>query len=257
MAELGVYARANERIHKEYLPFQKGKTFTTEDVYNFFQLQKFSPQKASRIKHAISEVLYNLSQVNVKKELVQNGKYYRLVDETIDEVRWWESKEDIVEAPLRLPMELNDFCLLDLPCLIVITSPTNHGKTAFILNLISQNIYDGSPYNDNTFLYESDPPEQLKRRFNKFEFRFPVPPPFKVFRRLSNFEDIIHPDGLNLIDYIRVDTQKMWAVQDTLLKILTKLTTGIAVVALQKPPGRDLAYGKDFTAIDATLYMSI
>lgn len=258
MVETGEYARANERIHKEYLPFQKGKTFTSEDVYNFFQLQKYPPDKASKIKHAISEVLYNLSTVNKDKELVQDRKYYRLIDKTAEEVKWWESNEEMRELPLRLPMGLNDFCLLDSPCLIVIASPTNQGKTAFILDLISQNIYEGSPYNNKITLFESDPPEQLKRRFSKFEFPIPVPPPFKVYRRLSNFEDVIDPNGLNLVDYIRVDTQRMWAVQDTQLKILSKLgKDGIAVVALQKPPGRDLAYGKDFTAFDSTLYLSM
>ncbi len=140
MANEGDYARANERLHQEYLPFQAGKTFTSEDVYNFFQINKYPVEQAQRLKHAFIEVLWNISQKNKEHELEQNGKYYRLVDKSLEEVKWWEGTDEI-ECPLRLPMGLNDFCVLDTPCLIVITSPTNQGKTAFILNLISQNIY--------------------------------------------------------------------------------------------------------------------
>ncbi len=253
-SDKGYYSRANQRFHEEFLPLQEGKTFTSEDVYNFFGLQKYSLEKGQKIKHAFSQVLYNLSRKNQDKEIQLEGNRYRLVDKTLDEVRWWENEDDPNECPLRLPLGLNDYCVLDTPCLIVIASPTNQGKTALILNILNQNL---DTYKDNIFLFESDPIEQLKRRFKHFEFPIPHPPPFKVYRRLTNFEDVIEPAGLNLIDYVRVDTQKIWAIQDTMLKLLSKLTIGIAVVGLQKPPGRDFAYGKDFTAFDSTLYLSI
>ncbi len=250
----GYYARVNQRLHEEYLPFQKGKTFSTEDIATFFTLNKYPAEKAQKIRHAINEVIWNISQKNKDKEIEQVGNRYRLVDKSLDEVKWWEDETEPTVCPLRLPLGLNDYCVLDTPCLIVIASPTNQGKTALMLNILNQNL---ETYKDNIFLFESDPVEQLKRRFHNFEFPIPTPPPFKVFRRLTNFEDVIEPAGLNLIDYIRVDTQRMWAIQDTMLKILSKLTTGIAVVGLQKPPGRDLGYGKDFSAFDSNLYLSI
>ncbi len=248
----GLYPRALKRLREEWLPVQLGKTFTNDDVYRFFKLD--SRPNAVEAKRAMALALYNITHVNKEHELVQNGKYYRLVDKSLDEIRWWENNEEAKECPLRLPLGLNDYCVLDTPCLIVIASPTNQGKTALMLNILNQNL---DTYKDNIFLFESDPVEQLKRRFKHFEFPIPTPPPFKVYRRLTNFEDVIVPGGLNLIDYIRVDTQRMWAIQDTMLKILSRLTTGIAVVGLQKPPGRDFAYGKDFTAFDSHLYLSI
>lgn len=250
----GYYSRVNQRLHQEFLPFQAGKVFSVEDIYRYFDLGKFNIEQAKEIKHAVSQVLWNISLRNQDKELEQVGNKYRLIDKNLDEVEWWKDTEGISSCPLLLPLGLNDYCVLDSPCLIVVASPTNQGKTALILNILNQNL---ETYKDNIFLFESDPIEQLKRRFKHFEFPVPVPPPFKVYRRLMNFEDVIQPDGLNLIDYVRVDTQKMWAIQDTMLKILSKLNKGVAVVGLQKPPGRDLAYGKDFTAFDSSLYISV
>ena len=255
MDKASYYARANERLRKEFLPLQAGKKFRSEDVWKYFELQKYDAERAQAIKHAFGEVLWNISQKNKKPELVQEGNYYRLIDKTLDEVNWWNGEQAIKECPLRLPLDLNRFCVLDTPCLIVVASPTNQGKTAFILNILSQNL---ETYKDNMFLFESDPIEQLKRRFKSFEFPIPLPPPFKTYRRLEHFEDVIVPNALNLIDYVRVDTQRIWAVQDTMLKLLSGLgNDGIAVVGLQKPPGRELAYGKDFSAFDSTLYISI
>ena len=254
--EKGYYSRVHQRLLTEFFPFQQGKTFTAENIYAFFDLGKYRLEKSQEIKHAISEVLWNLSQKNKDKLLqLDANNRYRLVDKTLDEVEWWvEPEEGVVECPLRLPLGLNGYCVLDTPCLIVVASPTNQGKTALLLNILNLNL---ETYKDNIFLFESDPIEQIKRRFKHFPFPIPIPPPFKMYRRLMNFEDVIEPAGLNLIDYVRVDTQKIWAVQDTMLKLLSKLTTGIAVVALQKPPGRDLAYGKDFSAFDSSLYLSI
>jgi len=249
----GLYAKALQKLRTEFLPMQVGKTFTSEDVYRHFQLDRKS--NAVDAKHAFGLVLYNLAKVNKKPELEQTGNKYRLIDKAVDEVEWWKDDGELIECPLRLPLGLNDYCVLDTPCLIVVASPTNQGKTAIMLNILNQNL---ETYKDNIFLFESDPIGQLKRRFKHLEFPIPIPPPFKVYRRLTNFEDVIVPTGLNLIDYVRVDVQKIWAIQDTMLKILSKLTTGgIAVVGLQKPPGRDLAYGKDFSAFDSNLYLSI
>ncbi len=250
--EEGLYARAHQALIEKWFPINRDKTFTSDDIYRYFGLTT-KPEHIP-FKKAIGDVLYELSHRKKNPDLDQMGNKYRLVDKKMDEVEWWKEEEETIPCPLKLPLGLNDYCLLDSPCLIVVASPTNQGKTAFILNVLNQNL---ETYKDNIFLFESDPIEQLKRRFKSFEFPIPTPPPFKVYRRLMNFEDVIQPDGLNLIDYVRVDTQRMWAVQDTMLKILSKLKTGIAVVGLQKPPGRDLAYGKDFTAFDSNLYLSI
>jgi hypothetical protein len=254
MTETSYYARVSQRLREEYLPYQKGKLFSTEDIHKHFDIGKYPLEQARQIKHNISQVLWNLSEGNKKRELEQVGNKYRLIDKNLAEVEWWKDEEQPKPCLLKLPLGLNDYCILDSPCLIVVATPTNQGKTAMMCNIVNQNL---DTYKDNIFFFESDPVDQLKRRFKSFEFPIPIPPPFKVYKRLMNFEDVVQPNGLNLIDYLRVDPEKPAGIATPILKILSKLDTGIGVIGLQSPQGRDLAFGKDFTAFDCNLYISI
>ncbi|MFC1992058.1 hypothetical protein ACFLVC_05000 [Chloroflexota bacterium] len=52
-------------------------------------------------------------------------------------------------------------------------------------------------------------------------------------------------------------TTNLYEVGDNLKAIYDKLGTGIAIVAIQKEPGRDLGRGKTFSAEKPRLYISI
>ena len=85
----GLYAKALQRLREEFLPSQKGKTFTSDDVYRFFQIDR--KPNAVEAKKALGLVLYNLSQVNKKPELEQHGKTYRIIDRTLNLIEWWKA----------------------------------------------------------------------------------------------------------------------------------------------------------------------
>ena len=110
-------------------------------------------------------------------------------------------------------------------------------------------------WGDKLYYFCSEGQQDLKEKFEWL--RIPVPPPFHTYRRLTAFQDVIMPDGFNIIDYLRVKSEAMYAIQDDILAIMEKLSSGIALIALQKPPGRDLAYGGMFTSFDPTFYISI
>ena len=79
-----------------------------------------------------------------------------------------------------------------------------------------------------------------------------------MYRRTENFADVINPDNLSVIDYLRVDMEKSYAVSGRMFEIFNKLKTGIAVIAMQKPPGeRKLAFGGAGTAFEPTLYIAM
>ncbi len=246
----GLYAAARQQFLGKFLPTAGGKNFTSEDVYHFFNLDR--KDQSVDAKHAMGRVLYELSH-NEDATLAQAGRYYRTVEKQEDEIKWWENNENEEGVPLRLPLELERFCTIDVPALIVIAGMTNAGKTSFLVKTIQLNL---EKYGENIHYFVSEGKELLHRRF--VALGMPVPPPFHTYRRLTNFEDVIRPNALNLIDYIRVDSNAMYNVQDHLLAILGALKeSGIAIVALQKPPGRDLAYGGMFTAFDPSLYIAI
>jgi len=109
--------------------------------------------------------------------------------------------------------------------------------------------------------------EQLNERFTSLNI--PDPPPFNTYERYDNFADVIEPDHLSIIDYLDMNSE-VYLVGAEIDAIFRKLTTGCAIIGLQKPPAtttyikgvkkiidRDLAYGGGFTAKRAVIYISL
>jgi len=193
----------------------------------------------------------------VKKDIAArvDGRdaWFRPIDKTLEEIIW-DDGDAVKSAPLRLPMGLHSYCYIFEPALILVSGLWNQGKTAFQINVVNQNI---ESYQNNIFFFVSEAAELLKMRFGNLSTPIPNPRPFKIYRRMGNFADVIVPDGLNVIDYLRTDMEKPSVVANELNTIYNKLNKGIAVVAMQKPPGRGMAYGGDPTAWEPTLYISI
>ena len=72
----------------------------------------------------------------------------------------------------------------------------------------------------------------------------------------SNFSDIIMPDGLNIVDFYEI-SDKFWLIADDLKRIYDKLDKGIAIVCLQKSPGKSEGRGGDFGLEKPRLYLNM
>jgi len=179
--------------------------------------------------------------------------YFRPIDKTLEEIVW-DDDGDIRAAPIKLPLGMHEYCYIFEPALILVAGLWNQGKTAFQINVVNLNIEE---YANNIFFFVSEAAELLKMRFGNLAVPVPRPKPFKIFRRNHNFADVIEPDGFNVIDYLRTDMEKPSVVANEISAIYNKLKSGIAVVAMQKPQGRGIAYGGDPTAWEPMLYISI
>ena len=126
-------------------------------------------------------------------------------------------------------------------------------NTCFCLNTVALNVPEWQGHLD---LYVSEGMEKLKQKFTALGVE--GIPAFKTYHRTQNFADVIQPDNLSIIDWLRVDMTQAYAVSEKLFEIYNKLTTGIAVVAMQKPPGeRKLAFGGAATAFEPALYIAM
>jgi hypothetical protein len=178
--------------------------------------------------------------------------WWRPADNSMEELQWWESGE-IKDDNLILPLSINNYCVIPRPSLIVIAGKYNAGKSAFCINTVAMNIDKWAGHLD---FYVSEGAEMIKPKFAQLGIT--EAPSFKTYRRTQNFADVIQPDNLSVIDYLRVDMEQSYAVSAKLFEIFNKLKTGIAVVAMQKPPGeRKLAYGGAGTAFEPTLYVGM
>ena len=158
-----LYHKALQRLRTEFFPAHLGKTFTSEDVYRFFQIDRAS--NAVEAKRAIAQVLYNLSQKNKKNDLEQTGKTYRLIDRELHIMEWWKAKKGDI-LTLNYPRGIDDntsfgfekSIIIYPKDLIVIAGEGNTAKTSWCLNLMIENMdtypcfYFTSEFNAPKFL---------------------------------------------------------------------------------------------------------
>ena len=180
--------------------------------------------------------------------------WWRPADRKIEELCWWNSDDEIGDN-LILPLGMNKYCYVPLPSLIILSGRYNAGKTALCINIVNDNI---ELWKDKLDFYVSEGAEMMKAKFMALNPMIPKPPPFKMYRKTEHFADVIDPDNLSVIDYLRVDMSKTYEIGNALFAIFNKLNRGIAVVAMQKPPGdRKIAFGGASTAFEPTLYIGM
>jgi len=212
-------------------------------------------------KSKLRVILFRFEQEGLLANL-GSGKYRKVDNEKrkID----WQSANPENWLPLFLPFDIHDYARIYPKSVIIVAGSKNEGKTSFLLETLQLNVNGCLPID----LYNSETgPEQLKVRLDPMGF--PNPAPFNVYERYDNFADIIEPEHLSIIDYLDFNSD-VYLVGTEIDKIFRKLTKGVAIIGLQKPPPsktivkgvekvieRDLAYGGGFTAKRAALYISL
>ena len=96
---------------------------------------------------------------------------------------------------------------------------------------------------------------ELRTRLEKFDI--PLKDwTFSARERSGNFSDVTNPEGLNIIDYLELHDE-FYKVGAFIKEIFDKLTTGIALIALQKNPKADFGLGGARGLEKARLYLNL
>jgi len=177
-----------------------------------------------------------------------HGKYRKVVTEV--EVMNWQEADTRNTVPLGFPFSIEKYVKIYPRAIIIVTGSKDEFKTGFLYNFIAMNMYHAKIH-----LFNSESgDEQMRSRFDNLDIEIPNPAPFNVFRRHDNFADAIFPNDVNVIDYMDAGNET-FRIGDKIDKIFRKLDKGVAVIGLQKPHGRELAYGKEYTEWRAMLYL--
>jgi len=227
---------------------------TTAATGKFHYTKVLDGQISPALHSQLRTMMHRCKEKGIAFPVDGRDGWWRPADTSLEEIRWWNGDEPEPDM-LKLPLGINDYCYIPKPSLILVAGAYNTGKTAFMINVVNLNL---EAFADNIFMFVSEGGELMRQRFSRLAVPMPIPPPFKMYRRFTNFVDIIEPDGLNVVDYLRVDMEKSYAIANELRDINAKLNNGYAVVAMQKPPGdRKLAFGGAATAFEPTVYVSI
>lgn len=205
-------------------------------------------------KHAVNKEIAKLAKDRVIEKHGEKRGHYRLVDNDLEEMKWYEVT-DFTPYDIALPFEIHKYVKIHKKSIIVVAGTSNAGKTAFMLNTIKFNI------NKHKIRYFSSElsNEELAERIGEFglpKIDWNYETNFKCYSRSRNFNDVVDPDGLNIIDFLEC-YEDFFAIGKYISEIHSRLKNGVAVIALQKNPGQKPGVGGWRSVEKARLYLSV
>ncbi len=231
---------------REWLNINQG-VFTIDDV-----AKDILQNHDRNARKYLSVVLQHLSETGL---IVKHGSkrgVYRIVDDQANDINFLAA--DISKPyPIKWPFRIEDMVNIYPKNIVVLAGATNAGKTAFLLNLARMNMY----HLPVRYFSSEMGPEEVRLRLGKFDI--PIEEfarHLQVRERASNFADVVDPEALNIIDFLEI-YDRFYAIGEEIRAIYDKLTTGVAVIAIQKARGSNWGRGGDFSAEKARLYLSM
>lgn len=150
------------------------------------------------------------------------------------------------------PFDLEKYVRVSHKSVTVVAGEKSAGKTLFLLTVAMMNCH----HQDVHFFNSESSGALLRERLTAMDSTLESPLPFKIYSRMYDFEDVVRPESLNIIDYL-MEEEESYKTSAKIRRILDRLTRGVAVIGLQKPPGRDFGYGGYQTMSAPELYLSM
>lgn len=172
----------------------------------------------------------------IERAGTRNGCFRRIEDKEI-EIDFKNAKGDFLA--ISWPFEIEKYFNTSPKNIIIVAGEPDAGKTAFLLNFAALN----NSRSMRCFYFSSEMGEfEMRERLKGFTKPTIDGWRMKVFDRSSNFADVIRPDEINIIDFLEIH-EDFYKVGLYIKQIFDKLNKGIAVIALQKNPGKEQGLG--------------
>ncbi len=236
MTDDGLYKRAHKAI-EDILPTLKGETLTREQ---FHRLLNVIPNRKEHIpfKDAINTVLWNMAQAKKKKiEKISSG--FKIVNDELVPISL--DGGDASKFDLVLPFGVHQYCFLYRKNIGIIFGSKDAGKTAFLLNIARLNME-----NRRVVYFSSEMVDaEFKVRLSKYKELDIADWKFEPYERSYDFDQVIQPDALNLIDFLELggDESEYYKGVALVRRIWDKLDGGVAFIACQKNRNAELPKG--------------
>ncbi len=217
--------------------------FTSDDIDRQFNIRTGAGKR----------IRWQALENKVKKGILQKqGKRYRLIDRTLEEIDWQSADlGNVIE--LKWPFNLEKLIKIFAKSIIIVAGVSGSGKTALLYDFILRNMF----HKLGIVLFTNDMgPEEMLERMVNFDISIPNPAPFRVYERYNRFADVIQPNSINVIDYLDLNSE-VYMIGQEIDDIYQKLDKGIALIGIQKKSGQALGLGGMFSLKRSKLYLSI
>ena len=140
--------------------------------------------------------------------------------------------------PVYLSLGLSDMCGVMKKNVVILGGAPNSGKTALAFDMCFNNLKCNGGAYDQVHYFNSEMIDgEMKKRRDAYNHLSHKWQGFIPYERTSNFGPVIVPDGLNIIDYLEIEGDQYHMAGTMVKQIWERLTTGIAIVFMQKNAG--------------------
>jgi len=208
-----------------------------------------SVTNVTKLRHTINVALTRLRDEGIIESIQGRRGYYQRIDPaaTID---WQAASTDPI--PIMFPLEIERLVTIYPRNIIVYAGTQNAGKTAHLLNLAFLN----RDLMKTKYLCSEMAAQELKVRLDLFGHPYEEWKKIEFRERSASFASLVDPDGLTIIDFLELN-DNFYQIAGLLREIYDKLRSGVCVVGLQKPLGRDTGRGGDMGLEKPRLYLAV
>lgn len=200
---------------------------------------------------AVSQALLRRIHKRILERVGARSGNFRRVERECESIDFLATPEPPVD--ITLPFGLCNLVELMPGNIVVVAGEPNAGKTAFLLNVIRENMHRSKVHYFNSEMGA----EELRKRLSKFDMPLTAWT-FEAKGRAQDFQDVIvpGPGNINIIDFLEV-SEDFYKVGGMIKAIHDRLEGALAIIALQKNKGTDLGMGGGRSLEKPRLYLAL
>jgi len=230
---------------EEWLDQSGGGWFTYDDIYRDLTVYD------NTNKDTIRKTIRRMVDEGKLKQHPDIKRKFRLVKADSSILNW--QKADLQGfLNLRWPFELEKLVKIFPGNVVVIGGTKDGGKTAFCLDFTVKNMRE----HDIVYFTSELGEEELAERLGYYVELDPEDWHFEARALTGHPADCIQPDKINIIDFLEI-SDSFFQVAGIIREIYDRLTTGIAIICIQKDANAKFARGGAFSSEKARLYVTL
>lgn len=215
---------------KEFVEQSEG-IFSLDDVYRQYRI--FDRENKQRISRVLSRMV---EDEIIKREGNRNG-VFRRIEKGVEVVNWQNATG--IPITFSCPLGSDRYANLHRKSIICVGGSKDAGKTSFAENFALMNIPN---FEQIRYVTSEMGPDELRDSLQRFDVPLDTWDKIEFIERHRDFSDVVLPDGLTIIDFLDV-VEDFFLVIKYMKEIYDQIKTGVALVCLQKDPGKDFARG--------------
>ena len=213
----------------------------TSGIFSISDLYQNISFISSEDRPYVTVIMNRLIKEGMIERVGKKNGVYRKVENEVEIMDIFAAQDEPLD--LWLPLGLHKLVYIMPGNVILVAGAPDAGKTAFLLNIVAgnQEKFDMHYFNSEMGVSE------LKQRLLRFDLPLETWK-FTPYERASNFADVVKSGKgiINIIDFLEI-YDNFYEIGGMINEIHQKLDGAIAVIAIQKPPGRDEGRGGGMT----------